>query len=366
MVKTDSILWHILAITGLNFVNKRLGLIEKGIRTFFMFCFVISLLQYTVVNVCLIKLKVYKESIVRFLFPLNSVLMWYICYSKRSDISNVLLKVYRLRKFFYITSKKLQFWIVIILTFIGLVMPFLTCIYNQIIMNFRMFDLVMWTFEYQIEYGIWLRVLIFCTQFSTFILNFSFPFYLMFCICVLFYRCSEALSGYNRFLRIQLHKTTKGDTRNFAEFFEIVMFLQKLNKTLTQLSFFFILHCLEGIFAVLFAVSLQEIIKITIAQVVNFAYCGILSIIMLVHFSICSSKIPEKLMEIKRTVRNFLNSCGYSHSISQQNLFYLTRIETEDIVYVSVCGMFHVTRSYILSALGLLLTYGLLIINLKF
>lgn len=365
MVKTDDIMWHILAITGLNFLNKRLGIIAKFIRTCFIFCFVLSLLQYAIGNVCLMKEKLYRESVVRFLLPFNSVLLWYISYSKRNDISYVVLKVYRLRKR-YITSKKLRLWIIIILTIVGLVLPILACIYNQIITNFQMFDLVMWSFEFQMEYGIWLRVILFFTQISTFILNFSFPFYLMFCMCALFYRCSESLSGYNRLLQIQLRTTMKGGKCTYAEFFEIVNFLHTLNKTLTEITCFLILHCLEGIFGALFAVSLRIIFNIAITDVINLLYCGICSIIMTVYFSICCSKIPENLLEIKRTVRNFLNSCGYCHLISKHNLFYLMRIETEDIVYISVCGMFHVTRSYILSALGFLLTYGLLIINLKF
>lgn len=91
-----------------------------------------------------------------------------------------------------------------------------------------------------------------------------------------------------------------------------------------------------------------------------------LGIVMFVSFTISSSKIPENLQEVRATVRDIVNGYGYSHTISQQNLFYLKRIENEDIVYISVCGIFYVTRSYNFSALGLLFTYGLLLANLNF
>lgn len=239
------------------------------------------------------------------------------------------------------------------------------CIFNLIKINFKTFDLIFSTVGPGMRYGVWQRVFIFWIQFSTCVLNLSFPFYLEFCICVLFYRCSKVLSGYKAFLRIQLPTAVKENDFNYTEFFDLVNLLRKLNKAFTQLIFFINLYNLEGIFSEGMMLWEKELFYLTISQAVYVLYHGVFSIIMFVCFTICASMIPENIAEIRKTVRNFLNRCSYSHLILKQNMFYLMRIETEDIIYISVGG-FHVTRSYILSAFCLLLNYGLLINNLQF
>lgn len=111
--------------------------------------------------------------------------------------------------------------------------------------------------------------------------------------------------------------------------------------------------------------SPQDIFRITFGQVIFLVNYGVYNVTMPVCFTICSSMIPESITQIKRTVRKYPSCSNNSHLISKQNLFYLNRIENEDIVYISVCGMFNLTRSYILSAFPLVLIYGLLIINLN-
>lgn len=145
----------------------------------------------------------------------------------------------------------------------------------------------------------------------------------------------------------------------------MVNLTRTLSKTFARLSLTLILHCLQGVFAVILTFSQREIFETTTANVINIMHYGICSAIMLVCFTIYSSMIPEKLTEIRLTVRKFLNKYGHNRSLSEKNLFCLTRIESEEIVHISVCGMFYMTRYYILSASGALLTYGLLIINLR-
>lgn len=364
MKNTDDILWYILSITGLNFLNLRQGFIAKFFKKIFTILCAIALSYYAIVIFCFIKIKLYRELILCFLLPINSGIMWLISFSKRKAISNIVLEVYRQQEY-YIVTEKSRYWIIIFLIIIGLVLPCLECIYNQITLDIDMFHFIYLTLGYKLQPGIWQKLSIFCVQFAEFLLKFSFTTYLAFCICVLFYRCAEILTAYNTFLRIQLYTANKWDTCNYAEFFYLVNLLRKLDKTFTHLAFYIILHSLEGIFEILLTVSLQYY-SITIDRLVHLVCFGVYSVSILVCFTISSSMISENLLEIRRTVRNFINSYGYSNLISKQNLFYLMRIETEDIVQISVCGMFHLTRSYILSAFGLVLTYGLLIINLKF
>lgn len=126
MEKTDALLWYVLTLTGLNFINKRLGTIEKCFRAFFMLSFVIAL-SFAIFNFCFIKRNLYKGSLLYILVPINSGIIWVISYSKSKAIPNIVLNVYRKRKYCS-ASEKSSFWIVITSIIIGLALPLLTCI----------------------------------------------------------------------------------------------------------------------------------------------------------------------------------------------------------------------------------------------
>lgn len=108
----------------------------------------------------------------------------------------------------------------------------LICNLFQIITDFETFGTGNWSFGYTIYNKIWKRVLVFYVQFADFAFCTGFSFYLTICISILFYRCSEILSGYKNFLRICLQKrTSKNIKDSLLEFFYIVKLLRKLNKT---------------------------------------------------------------------------------------------------------------------------------------
>lgn len=364
MRKIDDILWHMLAVTGLNFVNYKLGPMGKFSRALFMVGFVTSVVYFIIVYMRYIEKQLYKEGITSSLICIYSGLMWCIGYYKRKSISYVVLKVYQLLKF-YNTTKKAMDYIIIIIVVVVLVIPFLMCIIN-IEHNFENFDVEFLTFGFEIQNKIWKNVFIFSVTFADFGLSTGFPLYLTICISVLFYRSSEVLCGYGTFLRNNLCIIAKETAANYADFFQMVNLLRKLNNAFTQLAFFIILFNLQAILTTILAAFETGILELTFIRLVLFAYYCVCSVVVLVYFTICSSMIPENLVTITRIVKNFVNIYRYSHFISEKNLFFLMRIENEDIIHISVCGMFHVTRNYILTALGLMLTYGLLIINLKF
>ena len=92
---------------------------------------------------------------------------------------------------------------------------------------------------------------------------------------------------------------------------------------------------------------------------------GVYGFLMIFLYSVSSSVIPEKLAEIRNTAKYFITKYGNSPFISRNALFYLKRIEKEDAIYISACGMFKFTRKFVLSAIGITLTYNLLLINIK-
>lgn len=365
MFTSDDLLWYILAIMGLNFADYKLNNVAKSLRFIFMLGFASTLLYFAAINFCFVAKKRYKESISVYLLLIFSGLIWYFAYSKRKDISNVLMAVYRHRKR-YSASKNTMHCVIMTLIISILIVPCFICFLNQIETKYSVKNMHCWTFGYDIHNEISKRIFILYGQLTNFMYCSGFPLYFTVCICVLFRRSSEVLLIYRISLQSQLHSISNGCGVNFAKFFQIVKILRHLNKAFTQLSFVVILYNLQVIFTVLLSFSLKEIAFAKVNHFIILLYNGACSIFAIVCFTICSSVIPENLMEIRTTVRDFISNCRYSHLTSAQNLFYLKRIESEDIIHISVCGMFQITRIFILSALGLSLTYGLLIINLNF
>ena len=90
--------------------------------------------------------------------------------------------------------------------------------------------------------------------------------------------------------------------------------------------------------------------------------CGMM---MLLLYSVYSSMIPKNLHKIRVTAREKINDFVFDsdHSIPQNVMLCLRRIETENVIHITVCDMFSLTKSFILSAIGVIFTYDLLIIS---
>lgn len=363
MTKEDKILWKILSICGLNFVNCRLKSYEKCFRTFLKVTFTFSLIYVLLINLVFMTKINYKEGFFYLLLPVYSVLMWYFTYSKRKEISEVLFQCYRYQKK-YNLFKCTRYSYVTPLTIIILISPIITSFLIEIMMDFETVEITYWTLEFQVNNVIWKRIIVFNGHFFMLILCFCFPFYLTFSLSVIIYRCSQVLSGYNTLIQIQLQTKANDITEVLKAFFGIMKLVEKLNQAITNLSFLIVSYSLQGTFIILLTISLEDIFTFNTENICALIYYFTGSVVMFLSYTICSSMIPEKLLQIKKTVREFINGCSYGQFITRQNIFYLKRIESEEIVYISVCGLFHLTRSFILSALGGLLTYGLLITSL--
>ena len=148
-------------------------------------------------------------------------------------------------------------------------------------------------------------------------------------------------------------------------FFDITNAVRSLNKQFKNVSFFIIFYGLEGIFTVFLRLSLDKFQNYDYGYAIIVIYHIICSILIVFSYTVCGSSISENMMKVKKTARKFLNDYTYGHFASQQNLYYLKRIESEEVVYLSVCGLFCLTKDFLLSALGAIFTYGLLIINLN-
>lgn len=174
MIKNDVFLWLVLAITGLNFLNNRLGPFAKLLRLMFFFCCAVSFFNYGIYIVCSIKRNLYKDSITSFSILLNFAAIWFTAYSQRKAISNLIFKVYMQRK--YIIQRKLNFWILFFLVTFANVSPLLTCTTSNIISNFKKFRTICLTSEYRVQYEVWQIIIILFLELSGVVSTVIFPF----------------------------------------------------------------------------------------------------------------------------------------------------------------------------------------------
>lgn len=362
MAKNDKIIWTILSVCGLSFVSCHLKSCAKCFRTFFKLTFAFSLIYVLLINLVYMIKHNYKEGFCYLLLPVYSVLMWYCTYCKRKEISKVLLQCYRYQKKYNVFIS-IRYSYVTPLTVIILLSPLITSFLIEVMMDFETIKVTYWTLEFQVHNVIWKRIIVFNGHLFTLILCFCFPFYLTFALSILIYRYSQVLSGYNTLIQIQLQTKANDITETLKAFFSITKLVEKLNQAITILSFLIISYSLQSIFIIFLTIWFNDTSKLNAEGIISLIYYFMGGIVMILCYTICCSMIPEKLLQIKKTVSEFINECAYGQFITKQNMFYLKRIENEKVVYISVCGLFHFTRSFILSALGGMLTYGLLITN---
>lgn len=149
-----------------------------------------------------------------------------------------------------------------------------------------------------------------------------------------------------------------------TDFFRIVKLLREMSQIMSVPLFFITFYSLNTIFtAIYILVIFRNTLDYSFAADTTFNLIS--GFVILIMNSVTSSMIPEKLSDIKITAREKLNqhACGTTPYVRANILLCLKRIEAEELIYISVCGLFPLTKSLILSATGAILSYDLLIIN---
>ena len=187
-----------------------------------------------------------------------------------------------------------------------------------------------------------------------------------FSLSILVFGWGEVLRGYDKFLVVNIKNgNNNGNSVFLKKFFKILKTIECHEKILQYPSLIIICYSLEMIFMIFWFLFIKRDKMFIIGNIVEVFFNAVYSCFMISVYSICSSAIPEKLMEIRKTAKYCITNYGNKSFISRNVIFYLKRIEKEDIVYISACGMFKFTREYLLSVIGVTLTYDLLILSLK-
>lgn len=366
MLMKDQELLDFLFIIGIRGSNEKTVSRKKIIPILLVFLYITSMFHY--VSACLFFTAIYRssEGVSYIIEAVNALIFWYSLMYRRKKILNTVHKIFIYRKRYQIDTDSSRFYEIFIII-IQLVMLFS----YQIILSLTDVDskdvIDFWTFNTNLPRGIWKTILLIVINIFQYI-TFTFPVLLSLIVSVLFHKIAEILQIYKKRLLFQLHFFNKQEIMIILrDYFNTQKNVIKLYQILNYPTFFLIAYSTNCIFtSILLLVKHYEIIILDYLNFIDVCADLTTGIFILVPYIICCSKIAENSLDIKKTVQDKLNEFSYKEKLSfpESVIKCLERIEKSEIPYMSVCGLFVISRGFILTATGAALTYGLLIINL--
>ncbi|GFY64002.1 uncharacterized protein TNIN_415091 [Trichonephila inaurata madagascariensis] len=106
----------------------------------------------------------------------------------------------------------------------------------------------------------------------------------------------------------------------------------------------------------------EELTSFLTLEIISNGFTGVAVIFSL---TICCSKIPDYILRTKMTARVLIDKCVLNEFDYGRTVPLLKRIAKKDVIYLSASDIVYFKKSFLLSALGTLFTYGLLIMNFK-
>ena len=363
IIEKDKVLWRILAIIGINLSNYRLRTHEMLLSYFILLSYSFLALHWMSASTFYMYNRNILGGLSYFLVAAVPVVIWLLLNKKKKRISCIVEKLYIYRKQYMKEDNRpymINNFIIIMISSIVLIPSCLL-----VLLPDTKLKTDFWLFKYEIKDNILHKIFIFYCYFFLYahcIMNL----FVIFSLCTLFYRWGEVLCSYRKLLKFHLRGETQNKTTEILkDFFNIINILRKLDQIISYPSFLIIFYALGMFFISLYAIALnKKDFMSSTASLVEFTFTASSGLIIIFMYSLSSSMIPEKIVEIKNTARKYINKHEDNNFQLQSVIFYLRRIETEENVYISACGLFYINRQFILTAIGVTLTYDLLILNL--
>lgn len=293
-----------------------------------------------------------------------ALILWPLFYIRRRKIHIIFQRLCRYRNQYNINDNystlKQKILVILVLTFFTL---------SQLLYHFE--DeleyekcLKYWTMNFKLSKG-YLKFLLTVVINLMFFTIISFPVLMTFILSVILYKWGEILQLYNKSLQLQSRTLNKYKTRDhFVDFFKMTKILRDINQVLNYPLLFIIFYSLEALFMSFYDLITWRGSASSICIASFMSSCS--AVLMLMMYSFAGSKISENLIEIKLTAHERINEhvFGLIPSIPENILMCLRRIETQKNIYICVGGVFRLTKSFVLSAIGSALTYDLLLISI--
>lgn len=361
IAKEDKLLWRVLTIMGVRISGYCLKPHEKYISYSIKFLSILVLFHWILASVRDLLYLTHIRELVFIIMPVQIVLLWHFLNSQKETMCYIIKKLYIYRNRYSSGNNQsclLNTLIITILLFPAIISIVITIFDTKT-------SSTIWSFGYKINGVIFLQIATFYGNFIYYSYC-TFIAFLAFSLSIVFYRWGVVLSGYKKLLETHLkEKKVKKDVHFLKDFFNIVKILQELKKALAYPTFILIIYGLEMIFILFYVTLVKKELISHLRYITRVVFNGICGFIMIMMYSVSCSMFSEQLIEIKNTATNFLNKYGENTLIPQNVIYCLKRIEKQDVVYISACGMFSINRQFILTAIGVALTYDLLIINFK-
>ena len=365
MVVKDDVLSDISVIIGISLSqNNRSQIKYFSFLTMFLYC--ISMIHFMAAySYCAIQENFLKGASYLFL-AINSQLIYYLLVIKRNKISRILLKIFDYRNQYKPVKNFSLNFVKIFIIAMFLILFVINQIANFITVSTPGASIHYWTFGTTLPQGIWKAVILIFICIMQYI-SFGFQISVTLVLSIIFYKFSEMLKAYNKSLQHQLHDMNKTKIMIMIDdYFSMHKIIFQLHQVLSYPTFFIVLHSSNFIFSSLFLALKTGKGLFSNYPVLLDVFDGFATgVFILIPYTICSSMITEKLFEIRKTVREKNNELASNDKlwIPHCVLQSLKRIEKDEIEYMPACGLFHVSRGFILTAIGASLTYDLLIIN---
>ncbi|GFQ69499.1 uncharacterized protein TNCT_616441 [Trichonephila clavata] len=180
---------------------------------------------------------------------------------------------------------------------------------------------------------------------------------------VLIHRCGVFLFKFNNDLKSSEFIEFSAKSSQFSNDYNAIEEKVRLLKEIFSTPLFIIL--LSSFFNLYSALSFSLIEEVPLFLWVDISSSAFTGVFVIISLTMCNSKIPEYMLEIKATVGSLINKHKFGNLMDRKEIEVFERMEKKDIIYMSACGMVHFRRSFLLTSFGTLFTYGFLIVNLK-
>lgn len=174
------------------------------------------------------------------------------------------------------------------------------------------------------------------------------------------------MSAYRNEMTLHVNPTNATKSvKILKEYFTLVKTLRRLKNILSITSFFIVLSALYPILYSLYSIlSISDSISHDPTFLIVHVYNISCAIAILLSYILSSSKISENLVAIKITASELKVKYIFSSLRDEFVLYILEEIEGVGVLHMDAWGLFEINRNLILTLLGAVLTYDLLIINM--
>ncbi|GFQ99631.1 uncharacterized protein TNCT_200321 [Trichonephila clavata] len=218
-----------------------------------------------------------------------------------------------------------------------------------------------WTFSYGIPYDTFEIPISFNGGYTYYRICIETPLLITFSICLLLHHYGLLLLQFNNTLKsVDMSRVPSRCLEISNTYNRMEEKLRVLIEILSAPLFIILLISFVNLYTALVFYLQVDVPSFLLPEIYISASAGAAIICSL---TLCCSKIPKYILEIKATARVLINKSVSKDLKSEKEIHLLRGIEKSDVLYLSACGMVEFQKSLLLSSFGTFFTYALLIEN---